>query len=150
MIGTATVTKIIDAPSDKVWAAIRSIGGLDRWFPVINSCRVEGEGVGAVRILGLADGGEMRDRLLEIDDAERRVRYQRFQSPFPVESYIGTVEVREKLDRRSEVSWNVQIEVAADKVDDLAAFLETALSDGIDGLERDIRSTNDHAHRQAR
>jgi hypothetical protein len=47
------VTKTIASPSDQVWAAISSIGGLDRWFPIISSCRVEG--VGAIRMLTLAD-----------------------------------------------------------------------------------------------
>ncbi len=139
MIATANVTKIVNSPGSKVWLAIRSIGGLDRWFPVIGTCRVEGEGIGAIRILGLAGGGEMRDRVLEIADTERRFRYQRFQSPFPVENYIGTVEVRDAGGERSELSWTVQIEVEAGKKDEFVAFLESALSDGIDGLEWDLR-----------
>lgn len=38
------VTKTINVSTDKVWAAISGIDGLDRWFPIITSCRVEGEG----------------------------------------------------------------------------------------------------------
>jgi hypothetical protein len=35
------VRKMINAgPLTKVWAAISGIGGLDRWFPIITSCRV--------------------------------------------------------------------------------------------------------------
>jgi carbon monoxide dehydrogenase subunit G len=80
MIANANVKKIIAAPSNQVWQAIRSVGRLDRWFPVIESCHVEGEGVGAIRILGLAGGGEMRDKIVEIDDTKYRLRYERFQS----------------------------------------------------------------------
>ena len=75
MRATTNVTKIVDAPVEKVWLAIRSIDGLDRWFPIIDSCRVEGEGVDAIRILGLVGGGYMRDRILEIAEAQRRFRY---------------------------------------------------------------------------
>jgi uncharacterized protein YndB with AHSA1/START domain len=139
MIATAKVTKIVDAPGEKVWSAIKSIGGLDRWFPIIASCRVEGAGVGAIRILGLVDGGEMRDRVLEIADAERRFRYDRFELPFPVENYLGTVEVRDRPDQRSDVVWKIQFDVAAHQKDDLVAFIESALSDGLDGLERELR-----------
>jgi hypothetical protein len=66
MLSNANVTKILDAPNDKFSAAIKSFDGFDRWFPIIISCHVEGAGVDAVRILGLAGGSEMRDRILEI------------------------------------------------------------------------------------
>lgn len=139
MIANANVKKIVAASSHRVWQAIRSIGGLDLWFPVIASCHVEGEGVGAIRILGLAGGGEMRDRIVEIDDSEHRLRYERFQSPFPVESYHGTVEIRAASDQSSEIFWKVQVDVAADQKDALVPFIESALSDGIEGLERELQ-----------
>jgi len=139
MIADADVKKIIAAPSCEVWAAIKSIGGLDRWFPVIRSCHVEGGGVGAIRILTLTDGGEMRDRIVEIADAEGRLRYERYQSPFPVKSCAGTVEVRAAGHQRSELSWKVTIDVDPDKRDVTVSFVETASADGIDGLERELR-----------
>ena len=136
---TLSVTKRIAVSSDKVWQAIESIGGLDRWFPIIMACRVEGTGVGAIRILGLAGGGEMRDRIVEISDSERRLRYDRFASPFPVEKYLGTVEVRDAGNGLSEISWSVQLDADASKKDELADLIESAISDGIDGLARDLR-----------
>ena len=141
MLATANVTKIVDAPVEKVWLAIRSIGGLDRWFPMMDSCRVEGQGVGAIRTLCLVGGGEMRDRIGEIADAERRFRYERFELPLPVENYQGTVEARGRADHRSEIFWGIQFEVAAEKRDELVAFIEAALSDGIDGLEQELTRT---------
>lgn len=139
MTETILVTKTIAAPVEKVWAAIRAVDGLDRWFPVIATSRVEGAGIGAIRILGLSDGGEIQDRVTEIADAERRFRYERFQSPFPVTSYLGTVEIREAGEGRAEVSWTVVIEAAEGVGAGLAEFLHGALSDGIDGLEKDLR-----------
>jgi len=141
MSETIIVTKTIDGPPETAWSAVRSIASLDRWFPVIATSRVEGTGVGATRVLGLAEGGELHDRILEIDDAQRRFRYERFHSPFPVQSYLGTVEVRDAVERRSEISWTVVIEAAPDVTPGLAEFLRSALSDGIKGLERDLRGT---------
>ncbi len=138
MLATLEVTKTIAIRSDEVWSAISSIGGLDRWFPTISSCRVEGEGVGATRILTLSDGAEMRDRVLEIDHAARRFRYQRTHSPFPVSKYVAAVEVCDRASA-TEVSWRVDLDVDADARDQLVGLLENALSDGISGLERDLR-----------
>ena len=140
MIENIKIVKIIDAPSDKVWAAIRGIDGLDRWFPVIATCRVEGEGVGAIRFLELGDGGEIRDRVEEIDDQARRFRYLRTHHPFPVSTYKGTVLVRDAGDGKSEVTWGVELDAAAQGRDELVAFISTALSDGISGLGQDLQS----------
>ena len=139
MLETLNVTKAIVAGSDVVWGAIASIGGLDRWFPVISHCRVEGAGVGATRILMLVDGGEIHDRVLEIDSAAKRFRYERTLSPFPVSKYLGTVEVRDDAASTSIMSWTVQIEVTEEAREQLVPFLKQALSDGVSGLERDLR-----------
>lgn len=139
MLEILNVTKTIASQSDQVWSAISSIGGLDRWFPIISSCRVEGAGVGAIRILTLADGAEMRDRVLEIDHAARRFRYERTHSPFPVNKYLGTIDVRDSAGSESEVSWTVNLDVTAEAREQLVSLLKNALSDGISGLERDLQ-----------
>jgi len=139
VLETLNVTKTIDARSDAVWTAIAAIGGLDRWFSVIEDCRVEGAGAGAKRFLHLAGGGEIEDRVEDIDHQHRRFRYTRTRSPFPVKSYVGVVEAHPVSRDRSEVSWTVDIEVAPEAKDELVSFLIGALSDGIGGLERDLR-----------
>lgn len=141
MIETIDIVRTIDVPSAAAWTAIRGIGGLDRWFPVIATCHVEGEGVGAVRTLGLVQGGEMKDRIEEIDDSARRFRYSRFHHPLPATAYKGTVVVRDVAGDKSEVTWSVEIDVEATARDELVAFIGKALSDGIGGLEKDLLST---------
>lgn len=139
MIEHIDIVKTIDVPSDEAWAAIRGIGGLDRWFPVISTCRVEGDGVGAIRTLGLVQGGEMKDRIEEIDDEARQVRYLRTHHPLPAASYEGTVRVRDLGGGKSEVAWSVRVEVAPEHRDELVAFIGGALSDGIVGLGKDLQ-----------
>lgn len=141
MIETLRVRRTVDVPGEDAWAAISGIGGLDRWFPVIASCRVEGRGVGAIRILGLDGGGEIRDRIEEVDHRARRLRYLRSEHPFPVQRYVGTVEVADRGGDRADVTWSVEIDITEQARDEFAAFLTSALSDGIAGLERDLRST---------
>ncbi len=51
MTNKQPITKKLNVPADVVWKAIREIGRLDVWFPIIESCRVEGEGQGALRYM---------------------------------------------------------------------------------------------------
>lgn len=139
MIEQLNVTKTINADADQAWAAISSIGGLDRWFPVITSCTASGTGEGATRILTLADGAEIKDCIEAIDHQCRCLRYTRTESPFPVQSYLGIVEVRHANEGIAEVSWTVEIDVQEDQRDPLVEFLRDALTGGILGLEQDLQ-----------
>jgi hypothetical protein len=141
MIELLNVTKTITINADKAWTAISGIGGLDRWFrfPIITDCAVTGTGVGATRTLTLADGAKMKDRIEAIDHQFRRLRYTRTESPFPVQSYLGTVEIRKVNDRATEVSWTVEIDVQEDQRVALVKLLRNALTDGIQGLEQDLQ-----------
>lgn len=137
MLKTVIVSKTMPIPAETAWSAIAGIGGLERWFPVITACRAIGDGVGALRILTLAAGGEMTDRVELIDHGHRRFQYNRIESPFPVKRYLGTVTVGEAVDGGSMVEWVVDIE--AETVSrELLDFVHQAITDGVAGLEWDL------------
>ena len=93
------ITKKINVTSAAAWDAISKIGRLDIWFPILDTCRVEGTGPGARRYMTIANnGGEIQDVIMEIDHAGKRLVYVRPVSPFPVLQYQGTVEVFESYD----------------------------------------------------
>jgi len=116
MTTTVVIDKNLRAPAQKAWAAIESVGGLDRWFPIIDACRVEGAGVGALRHLTLAGGaGEMRDRIVEVAPQERRLRYHRTHHPFPVSDYLGTVEIFDAGPEASRLLWTGALRDGAGK-----------------------------------
>jgi Polyketide cyclase / dehydrase and lipid transport len=81
----------------------------------------------------------MRDRIEEIDDQARRFRYLRTHHPFSVSFYKGTILVRDAGDGQSEVTWAIELDVAAEARDELVPFAKAVLSDGIAGLERDLQ-----------
>ncbi|CAD6878321.1 hypothetical protein [Methylomonas albis] len=137
MLKTVNVSKTMPIPAATVWSAIAGIGGLERWFPVITACCVIGNGVGAMRVLTLAAGGEMTDRIELIDHGRRRFQYNRIESPFPVSSNLGTVEVGEALDGGSVLEWSVDIDADAESLD-LLEFVRQAITDGVAGLEWDL------------
>ena len=66
------VRDAFDAPIDAVWSYFRDFGGVGKWGGgMVKSCTVEGEGVGAVRTIALAQGNPIRERLVQFDDADR-------------------------------------------------------------------------------
>ena len=138
MISQQAITRKLKLPVAEVWQAIRGIDRLDVWFPLLASCRVEGQGVGAVRYMTTIDGGEIVDVIESIDDVERRLVYRRPQSPFPVSAYRGTVEVFASFDGQAVVVWTIDFESEAEVAESVAAIVEEAIGAGIEGMERDL------------
>jgi len=139
MIEQLNVTKIIAVHADRAWSAIRGIGGLERWFPIIDDSTVFGAGEGATRVMTLTDGAKIKDRIDLIDDQHQCLRYTRTESPFPVQSYVGTVEIRRINEADTELSWTLEIDVQEAQRDALVELLRNALTEGILGLERDMQ-----------
>jgi hypothetical protein len=135
-----TVTKVIDVKPQDAWNAIRSIGGLDRWFPVIAKCRVEGQGVGAKRVCELANGVTLFERVEQIDDTGKIFKYSITESPLPVSNYLGTVTVRDAGRGGAEITWSARFDVPDQQRDEMVGMLNGAFADGIQGLERDLKA----------
>ena len=64
---------LIAAPVDKVWAAVRDIGGIHTRFAreFVVDTRVEGTS----RLVTFANGTVVRERIVNIDDVGRRLAY---------------------------------------------------------------------------
>lgn len=134
------ITKKLNVPADMIWGAIRKIGRLDVWFPFIETCRVEGDGKGALRYMTVAGGGEIKDTIEEIDDINMRLIYLRPISPFPVTYYKGTVEVFKSYDGFGVVVWTIDFESQPEDAASVAELVHGAISAGIDGMEKDLQS----------
>src|SRR5664279_3707323 len=135
-----TISKKMDVPADKAWDAIKRFGRLDVWFPTMAECKIDGEGVGAIRFLTLDGGlGNITDRLVGLDEAGYRLTYERTESPFPVSSYVGNVEVFASFDSLAVVVWTVDFESEPELSEPVAAILKDAIAAGLDGMEADLR-----------
>jgi hypothetical protein len=130
-------------PADRALDAIREFGRLDVWFPSMIECQVEGEGSGACRHLTLDGGlGNITDRLVALYEDDRRLTYERTESPFPVTSYIGNVEVFTSFDSLAVVVWTIEFESELEVSEPVGALLKDAIAAGLDGMETDLRSTS--------
>jgi hypothetical protein len=135
------IVKKLAVSADQAWQAIRRIGRLDVWFPIIETCRVEGEGAGARRYMTLVNGGgEIHDTIESIDDAQRRLVYVRPVSPFPVSHYRGTVEVFTSYDGLAVVVWTIDFESKPEDAAGVAELVHGAIGAGLDGMDRDLRA----------
>jgi hypothetical protein len=135
---TAIIRQAVAVSVEDSWAAIRGIDGLDRWFPIIHGCTVKGEGVGALRVLDIGDGAELHDQIEQVDDAGRRVVYNRVAHPFPCSRYIGTVDVEAGGHGGSTVFWTIHTDVSAENRAELSAFVFGAITDGLAGLAAEL------------
>jgi len=83
---------VIEAPIDKVWAAVRDFDGVVHWNPGVAAATLEqgtSTQVGAVRKLEIVDGSVFRETLLAHSDLERSYTYDILESPLPCTNYIA-------------------------------------------------------------
>jgi ligand-binding SRPBCC domain-containing protein len=83
---------VIDAPIDKVWAAVRHFDAVASWNPGVTAAVLESglsTEVGAIRKLDIADGSVFRETLLAHSDIEHFYTYDIIESPLPCRNYVS-------------------------------------------------------------
>ncbi|ORE92221.1 hypothetical protein ATO13_17864 [Stappia sp. 22II-S9-Z10] len=92
MVKIVTST-IIDAPAEAVWEIVRDFNGHDRWHPAVADSMMERgaltDKVGGVRRFHLADGAELREQLLALDDLDMTMSYCLLDTPVPLFNYVA-------------------------------------------------------------
>ena len=83
---------IIEAPVDRVWAAVRTFDGVVNWNPGVTAARMESgspTAVGAIRHLDIVDGTVFRETLLAHSDIDRFYAYDIIEGPLPCSDYVS-------------------------------------------------------------
>ena len=106
------ISETIAAPAAKVWDILGDFGGVAKWGgAMMQSCKLEGEGVGAVRRIGLPGGLEIAERLEAYDAAKRSFSYAIIgKSPVPIKNYLSVCSVVETGADSCRVDWNGRFE----------------------------------------
>ena len=100
------VVEEVAAPAARVWAVIRGFGDLMQWAHGLESCELEGSGIGAVRTVGLPGGLRLQERLESYDEAGRSFSYAIIgKHPLPFRDYLSSVGIREAGPARCEITW---------------------------------------------
>lgn len=133
-----TVSTVIGASADEVWALVRDFERMDGWFegmpPSVIEDGLASTQVGCVRRIEV-DGQVMaRERLVALDDTARRQVYTVVESVFGLNGYTGTITVLPVTDGdRAFVEWTGVFEADATDVEATAAMLRDSIY--LPGLE---------------
>lgn len=129
------VSGTINAPADKVWRLVGNFSELDTFVEAVTNCTSAGSGTGAVRTLTLEDGSKVKEKLDSLDHDKRTLTYSILESPMPINSYTGTMQVRHQEDGQSEFTWSSTFEAAEGTEDDMQSALKGLYSQGVEGLQ---------------
>jgi mxaD protein len=86
----------INAPADKVWAAVGNFGDMS-WHPAIAKTEITGgkaEEAGATRTLTFTDGGGVKETLTSYDAASMTMKYDITEGTLPLREYSATIQVQ--------------------------------------------------------
>jgi hypothetical protein len=106
-----TVIDEIGTSADSLWKLVSNFGDLS-WSPMIESCTLEGEGVGAVRTL-LPKGAPapLQERLDFQDAATHSYGYSFVgENTMPCENYRATVKIADLGADRCRIEWRGSFE----------------------------------------
>lgn len=137
-MATVKVTDRIDASPEAVWALLRDFGGIQKFSAGIESCSVEGEGVGAVRTLGMPGGISFQERLERFDDAGRSLSYSILPgAPLPLADYLATIRLSDDGGACA-IEWSSSFEPKGVSEEQGVALVEGIYKGGIAGLKKAV------------
>lgn len=128
---TIEVRKTISVHAETLWPTIASGTGVNEWFPVITSCRVEGN----QRFCTMAGGGALVETLLGADNVLRSFRYSVDKHPLPWGPVQCVMQVTDAGMGKSEIVWQARLDCADDIEAQARQMLTGLYSQGIDALE---------------
>ena len=101
------VTEKFAASGESIWELLRDFGGILRWNTSgIESVSVQGEGIGAVRTIGIPGGIQLQEKLEAHDDDARSFSYSfTGKLVIPFEDYYATMTVVKEGDSECRVDW---------------------------------------------
>lgn len=136
-----TISSVIDAPIEKVWARIRDFNGLPNWHPRMVSSHIEdgkdATAIGCVRNFQLASGPTLREKLTAFSDEDFLCSYSILETPQPLTNHKATLQLRRVTDGdRTYAEWTASFDAAPEDADKLAKGMgENVFQGGFNALK---------------
>ena len=124
----------LNVTADTVWSLIGGFNALPDWLPAVEKSELKDEG--QERVLSLAGGGTVVERLVSRDDGERVYSYTILDSPLPVANYNATLRVRDQEDGTCTVDWSTEFDPAGAPEADAVKVMEGVFQAGLDSLKK--------------
>ena len=100
----------VAADAEAIWELIGAFGRLADWAAGVRSSAVDGEDVGAVRIVETADGRRRRERLESYDEVGRSYSYTVLDEQTASREHLATLKVWANRDGSAEIVWSSEFE----------------------------------------
>ncbi|CAM6004987.1 unnamed protein product [Sphagnum balticum] len=129
-------TDVIQHPLENVWALVSSFGAIKAWMPFIDSCSIDGVGIGAIRTIQVS-GDTMKERLEVVNPDTFTISYRLLEpTGLPISGGYGTIRLDSKGEKTTQITWVIDAEeiASASKQIVVEKFKPLILS-SIDGLK---------------
>ena len=136
LVTQAKVVEKVAAPAADVWAQLGDFAGIKIGGP-IESFEVDGEGVGAVRTIGLG-GGSVVERLDVCDGESMTFTYSIINDdcPLPVSDYSATIQIADDGDGTCTVDWTGTFEPKGAPEEQAIKVVKGIYTGGIQGARK--------------
>jgi uncharacterized protein YndB with AHSA1/START domain len=138
---TITVSSVIDAPIEQVWARIRDFNGLPSWHPRMVESHIEdgkaATEIGCVRAFKVASGATIREKLLAFSDDDHLTTYSIIGHPAPISNHTATLKLERVTDGdRTFAVWDSSFDAPADQAAAIAkGMADNVFQGGFDALK---------------
>ena len=140
-MASVTISSVIDAPIEKVWARIRDFNGLPSWHPRMIQSHIENGGaadkIGSVRNFTVASGATIREKLLDFSDEKFLVSYSIIETPQPITNHKAVLQLRRVTDGdRTYAEWSADFDAPEGEADGVAKGMgENVFQGGFNALK---------------
>jgi hypothetical protein len=109
-MGKVSVSQRVTADADAIWELIGDFNGLASWADGVTSCSGDGHDVGSVRVVELADGRRLRERLESLDEVGRSYSYSLTEGGRGADDCLATLKVWANRDGSAEIVWSAEFD----------------------------------------
>jgi hypothetical protein len=132
-MATAYKEFIVRVAADHVWAAFRDVGAVHTRLAqkFVTDCRLDGDS----RIVTFADGTVVRERIVTIDDARRRLAYA--VTEWRTTHHNASFQVFDDGDGRTRIAWITDL-----LPNDLGGLIDGLMEQGAAAMTQTLEATN--------
>ncbi|MGR8919684.1 MAG: SRPBCC family protein [Gammaproteobacteria bacterium] len=124
----------IEISADELWKLIGQFNALPEWHPAVTSSKLEDGG--KLRRISLFGGGEIVERLEQIEEGDRLYRYSIVSGPLPVANYTATLRVKDGPNGKAIVEWSSEFDPSGASESDATAAVQDIYKMGFDSLRK--------------
>lgn len=133
-----TVEETVPVPATAVWDVLGDFGGAVKWgAPAMETCDLEGSGVGAVRHMTGKGGLALSEKLESYDASGRKMSYSMVEPhPLPFSDYVSTIEVIDEGAKTARIRWSARYEPKGAPPEVAAGILKQVYEGNLAGVRR--------------